>query len=157
MVRHSVYLESQTFGAESPFSSCLWWTSTQAVVGIEKCLNWLACSYLGYFKNGKRENELRWGRLLSPPQQRWPLLESSIPTPLSTRPRIPGPSSPSVEGRPTELIKHCLTQHWPFVATASLLRSARAFEEHDAVWLSVLAASGCHNYSKVLKNSLGNV
>lgn len=47
-------------------------------------------------------------------------------------------------------------QHWPFVATASFAVSARAFEEHNAVWLLFLAATVCLcNYFIALKTISG--
>lgn len=119
--RRSAYIE--LCGAGSPFSWCLWWIrggyrswEMFAPTGMKLCR---------LLKKNKKEKKLRWwGKLLSPPQWRWPVLESGIPTPVSTHPcpRPPGPGSASPwEAGVVELMKCCLRQHWPFAATAPLL------------------------------------
>lgn len=67
-------------------------------------------------KRKKEKKPRRWAEPLSPPQRRWPVSESSIPTPVSApaRPRL----CVSLGGRRAELPTSCLGQHWPFAATA---------------------------------------
>lgn len=143
--RHSECIECQTLWSRFPCSSCPWWTSAWAVMGVEKCLISLAWSYLGGFKKNEKETKVGGGSQPSPAEA---VLGNGIPTPGSTHSHIPGLAL-RFRGRQESWADEMLhlTQHWP-----SLLVSARAFEEHNAVWLSFLAASVClYNYFVALK------